>query len=120
MQIALLAVARRPVYLRILRILSMKELYTRELMSKMPNWERISRRLGELEEMGLIKRERRGRRVYNIITKKGLSLLRRIDRIDLKEAEELGIKIEYLGELKEDEGIKEGVLDVLLGRVEEI
>jgi len=89
-------------------------------MSKMPNWGRISRRLKELEKMGLIKRERRGRRVYNIITEKGLDLLNKIEEIDLKEAEEIGIKIEHFGEIKEVEGIKEGMLDVVLGRLEEI
>ncbi len=110
----LIPLIKRPVYLRTLRLLSKREMYARELKSLLPNWGRISRRLAELEEMGFIARERRDRRIYSKLTDKGREFVKLLDSMDPKVAESLGIKI------KAPENLKESVLDVALGRLEEL
>lgn len=63
--------ARRPVYLRIMRLLREPK-YTRELLGDLPEWPRTHKRIKELEEMGLIRRWRGERgRVYQGLTEKG-------------------------------------------------
>lgn len=67
--------ARRPVYLKILRLLKEPK-YTRELLEYLPEWRRTHRRLKELEAMGLIRRWRGERgRVYQGLTEKGKRIL---------------------------------------------
>ena len=110
----LIPIVKRPVYLRILRLLSKREMYVRELKSSLPNWGRISRRLDELEKMDLIRRERRGKRVYSRLTDEGRKLLEFIDSLDPEKAESLGIRVVA------PEHLRESVLDVALGRLEEL
>lgn len=73
--------ARRPVYLRIMRLLKEPK-YTRELLEYLPEWPRTHARIKELERMGLIRRWRGERkRVYQGLTEKGKKVLELMEGI---------------------------------------
>ena len=62
--------------LRLLELLGEGRKYTAELLDALREWGRGHEALKEAVRLGLVKRYREGRRVYNELTAKGLEALR--------------------------------------------